>query len=274
MNTKKPTIQCENFEAPENLVQFMKEAIGEILRISPYESYLEAYIRKELADYRMTISVNYSDGKFKSSVQGSDLKKVVTQATAEIFTQVRRWWKTRFGSPVDDKTDWAGNIAKSDFGQVLQKTWGTLTHTKRHEPARALRPLRVLVVDDDIESVTPLELCLEKLGCETFVVNNGFEAIHEIVSDNRTYDVIILDWNMPEMNGGQALINAQRVISFSPSSVNHWENDKLPVITYSSRGRDEVSIPECNDFTHLDHWEKPSSYLHLLNQAAETFAKL
>ena len=54
----------------------MKEAIGEILRISPYESHLEAYIRKELADYLMTISVNYSDGKFKTSVKGADLKKL------------------------------------------------------------------------------------------------------------------------------------------------------------------------------------------------------
>jgi len=53
---------------------------------------------------------------------------------------------------------------------------------------------------------------LKSLGCTTFVVSNGFEAIHEIVSNNRVYDVVILDWNMPEMTGGEALLNAQRVI--------------------------------------------------------------
>src|ERR1700728_3962075 len=93
----KPNIVCENFEAPENLTLFMKEAIGEILRVSPYESYLEAYIRKELSDYLMTISINYPEGRFSTSARGSDLRRVITQGTANIFTQVRTWWKSRFG---------------------------------------------------------------------------------------------------------------------------------------------------------------------------------
>lgn len=263
----KPSIVCKNFEPPENLIYFMKEAIGEILRVSPYDSFLEAYIRKELTDYLMTISISYTGGKFDTSAQGPDLKSVITQGTASIFTQVRTWWKSRFDHTAEEKTDWAGDLTKSDFGQIMQEVTKPVDQNlKKH--------LRVLVVDDDIESVTPLELCLEKLGCETFVVNNGFEAIHEIVSSDRTYDVVILDWNMPEMNGGHALVNAQRVISYSPSARNHWEDEKLPIITYSSRARDEIVLPDCHDFKHIDHWEKPSSYLLLLNQAAETFAKL
>ena len=85
-----------------------KRLLAKILRISPYESHLRKLtFAKNWLIYLAAVSVNYSDGKFKTSVKGADLKKVVTQATAEIFTQVRRWWKTRdFGSQTDGKTDW------------------------------------------------------------------------------------------------------------------------------------------------------------------------
>lgn len=259
----KPKIQCVNFEPPENLRHFMKEALREVLQVSPYDSYLVANVSRQMQGYLMTISINYAGGAFKTTARDADLVRVVTQATGNIFSQVRQWWKSRFPQNENEKTDWAG-----DFSSM----WKVF---KKNGPSQnAKKPFRVLVVDDDIESVTPLELCLERLGCETFVVSNGYEAIHEIVSNDRIYDVVILDWNMPEMNGGQALLNAQRVITFSPASKNHWENEKLPVITYSSRAREEIDLPECEDFKHVDHWEKPSSYLHLLNKATESFAKL
>jgi len=272
----KPIVVCENFEAPDDLILFMKEAIGEILRISPYDSYLEAYIRKELSEYLMTISIKYPDGQFSTTAADTDLRRVITQGTANIFTQVRGWWKSRFGQNSDARTDWAGDFAKSDIGQLVQDFFQPAMKIfgKNEQVDPLKKSLRVLIVDDDIESVTPLELCLEKLGCTTFVVNNGFEAIHEIVSNDRVYDVVILDWNMPEMTGGQALLNAQKVISFSPSANKHWETEKLSVITYSSRAREEIDLPDCRDFRHIDHWEKPASYLHLLDQATVTFAKL
>jgi len=56
--------------------------------------------------------------------------------------------------------------------------------------------------------------------------------------------------------------------------MNHWKQRQLPVITFSSRAREEIDLPDTKDFRHLDHWEKPSSFLHLLTQASETFAKL
>jgi len=259
----KPSIVCKGFEAPENLSHFMKEAIGEVLKISPYESYLEAYIEKEPSDYIMAITVNHADGKFKARARNRDLQKVVIEGTSAIFDQLRKWWKSRSNdlNREPDRNDWAGNLTPPKYEKPMNLEL-------------AFNPLQVLLVDDDIESVTPLEQCLEKLGCTVFVVNNGFEAIHEIVSNQRQYDVVILDWHMPEMTGGQALLNAQRVISYDPAVTSHWPSRKLPVITFSSRSLDEIDVPDCEDFCHLAHWEKPASYLHLLDQAKETFSRI
>ncbi len=274
----KPTITVKNFIVPEALQAFMEYAIGEILKVAPYDSHIDAVVSKERTSYLMTINIFYPEGKFTSVAQNSDLKKTVTQGTADIFTQVRGWWKSRFSQKDKEasRTDWAGDFHRGDMGQFAEE-FQPATNFTSGSPSpgqQDKKPLRVLVVDDDVESVTPLELCLEKLGCETFIVNNGYEAIHEMISSDRVYDVVILDWNMPGMNGGQALINAQKVIIHAPTAVSHWDEEKLPIITYSSKARNEIEIPNCAGFEHIGHWEKPISFLQLLNQATETFAKI
>ncbi|MBN1643733.1 MAG: PAS domain S-box protein [Dehalococcoidales bacterium] len=61
----------------------------------------------------------------------------------------------------------------------------------------------ILVVDDDKALVKSLEFELKKRGFTTYAAHNGKEALHE-VEQNRP-DLILLDLNMPEMNGYEVI---------------------------------------------------------------------
>lgn len=57
---------------------------------------------------------------------------------------------------------------------------------------------RILIVDDDISIINILSLILEKFGCCVTTAANGKEALGLLT---RNFDTIILDINMPELDG-------------------------------------------------------------------------
>jgi signal transduction histidine kinase/ActR/RegA family two-component response regulator len=75
-------------------------------------------------------------------------------------------------------------------------------------PAPAGRSLvtRILVVDDERINQQIVVAMLNKLGHRAEVARNGLEAIEAL--RNRDYEIIFMDWHMPEMNG----LDATRVI--------------------------------------------------------------
>lgn len=59
--------------------------------------------------------------------------------------------------------------------------------------------LRVLAVDDNLESQNVIRLFLKRLGHEPFVASSGFQAIEIYEAGN--VDLILMDVQMPEMDG-------------------------------------------------------------------------
>jgi signal transduction histidine kinase/ActR/RegA family two-component response regulator len=69
-------------------------------------------------------------------------------------------------------------------------------------------PLRVLVVDDnEINQVVACKF-LQKLGCQVEVARNGRAAVDSIAQ--ATYDAVLMDCEMPEMNGYEATQEIRR----------------------------------------------------------------
>ncbi len=60
----------------------------------------------------------------------------------------------------------------------------------------------ILVADDDPTNRTVLQALLDRLGYSNTVVNNGAEAVEAV--QQHEYDLILMDWQMPIMNGKQA----------------------------------------------------------------------
>ena len=60
-------------------------------------------------------------------------------------------------------------------------------------------PLKILLVEDHLINQRIIRLMLERMGYEADVANNGLEAL--LALRNQAYDVVLMDVQMPEMDG-------------------------------------------------------------------------
>ncbi|MFA6628218.1 MAG: PAS domain S-box protein [Sulfuricurvum sp.] len=73
---------------------------------------------------------------------------------------------------------------------------------------------RTLIVDDQEISQIILKDILDGFGCTTDVASSADEALSMILkadSEEISYDVVIMDWNMPEMDGKEAIKQIRRM---------------------------------------------------------------
>ena len=61
---------------------------------------------------------------------------------------------------------------------------------------------QVLVAEDDPINCMLITLLLKRLGCEVTIAENGAEAVE--IASSREFDIIFMDWRMPEMDGIEA----------------------------------------------------------------------
>jgi CheY-like chemotaxis protein len=99
---------------------------------------------------------------------------------------------------------------------------------------------KVLIVDDNITSRHLIGFYLKNMGCEIFEVDDGQKSLCEI--ENNKYDLVILDWNMPLMNGYQTLIKGDQILKASS------QKQKLPVVIYTNSSLLELKIPASHFF--------------------------
>jgi len=94
--------------------------------------------------------------------------------------------------------------------------WFTVTLEKQKDfkdiPISLSRPdicgKRILVVDDNQTNRTILVKMIESFGCSAETAEGGTEAIHTLkraVHEKKVYDLVLLDMQMPEMNGEETV---------------------------------------------------------------------
>ena len=83
------------------------------------------------------------------------------------------------------------------------------------EPAAAGKPFVVLVVDDNPTNRKLAVRQLENLGYETDAAEDGVKALAKL--DQRHFDAVLLDMQMPELDGCQPAVEIRRREEASPS---------------------------------------------------------
>ena len=104
---------------------------------------------------------------------------------------------------------------------------------KQYKPASELRGMKVLVVDDNPTSREILQDLLESFTFEVTLAASGPEGITELelAKEDRPFDLVVMDWKMPGMDG----IEASRRIK------NHEGLSKMPaIIMVTAYGREEI----------------------------------
>jgi len=82
--------------------------------------------------------------------------------------------------------------------------------------------LKILLAEDDAVTQTAMVKMLKKIGLSADVVGSGLEAIDAM--QNRSYDVILMDVEMPKMNG----LETTRVIR------DRWPYRSIKIIAVTS----------------------------------------
>jgi two-component system sensor histidine kinase/response regulator len=96
----------------------------------------------------------------------------------------------------------------------------------RHSIAESRRSLRILLAEDNLVNQQVAVAMLVKRGHEVHVASNGREAVAAV--QQRDYDVILMDIQMPEMNGFEAAQairalpqgKAQRIIALTAHALS------------------------------------------------------
>jgi CheY-like chemotaxis protein len=104
---------------------------------------------------------------------------------------------------------------------------------RRFKPSRDLRGMKVLVVDDNATSREIFQKMLESFSFEVTFAASGKEGLAELekASENESFELVIMDWKMPGMDG----IEASKLIK------NHKGLSKIPpIILVTAYGREEV----------------------------------
>ncbi len=86
--------------------------------------------------------------------------------------------------------------------QTNSKTLNENTLNSEELKINQRNKFKILIVDDDMINQTVASKLIAKFGYKSQCISDGIEAIEEL--ENNNYDLILMDCNMPEMDGWEA----------------------------------------------------------------------
>jgi len=91
----------------------------------------------------------------------------------------------------------------SDFQRVIKKIQGLSVEAKpvNYELNSSFNNISVLVAEDNRVNQLVIAGMLKRLNANSVIVNNGEEAFTAYQSDSEDFDLILMDWEMPVMDG-------------------------------------------------------------------------
>jgi len=90
--------------------------------------------------------------------------------------------------------------------------------------------LNVLLVEDNEINQMVAKNSLKVLGCKTDIANNGEKGLQYLQS--RRYDLVLMDMQMPVMDGITAVKNWNKLIS--EADVNSYTNESVPIVAMTA----------------------------------------
>ena len=119
---------------------------------------------------------------------------------------------------------------------------------------------KVLIVDDELDCISIVQCRLEWCNYEVITATNGKEGLEKAVSEKP--DLILLDTNMPVMNGHEMLERMR----------NDQEIKDTPVIMVTALC-DAKDIDTASSFGISDYVTKPINFVKLIEKISNILSK-
>ena len=145
---------------------------------------------------------------------------------------------------------------------MKQTSIENIDHQEMPQAKENLRGIRVLLAEDNDLNAEIAEIQLEELGMKVTRANDGKQAV-ELFSDNPadTFDVILMDIMMPQMNGYEAT-KAIRSLSNRPDGCS------IPIIAMTANAFAE-DVQASMDAGMNGHLSKPI----VMDEVVKTIAR-
>ena len=225
-----------------------REKILEVLRKwIPQDAFTEDIPLKQ--SFQSEINMNESDQTIKSEIKINDSVHIL---------------------PLEDGTSYDKQQFKQDHASnqktILPKTINSLPLTKRNNDEKIVRPgisnqssrpsnqsspINILLVDDNPVNVLYARMVVTNAGYSATVVDNGQDAIDAVRRSH--FDIILMDVNMPVLNGIEATIEIRRAIK-----------EQIPIIALTANATQE-NFDSCIAAGMNDVITKPFKPTQLLN---------
>ncbi len=124
-------------------------------------------------------------------------------------------------------------------------------------PVRCLRPLRILVAEDNRTNQMVLAQILKQDGHEAVMVENGDLAVEALLQES--FDLVLMDLNMPVMNG----LDAAKFYAFAMVG-----QDRVPVIALTADATEQTA-EKCRAAGMVACLNKPIEPQALLDAVAQ-----
>ncbi|CAA2994945.1 ethylene receptor [Olea europaea subsp. europaea] len=116
----------------------------------------------------------------------------------------------------------------------LRRRMFELGNSEQRNSNSKLRGLRVILADDDDINRMVSKRLLEKLGCQVTTVSSGFECLRALRPSMTSFRVVILDLQMPEMDGFEVALRIRKFCS------RNW-----PLIVALTASAEEHILEKC-----------------------------
>ncbi|GGP27560.1 PAS domain S-box protein [Silvimonas amylolytica] len=157
----------------------------------------------------------------------------------------------------------------SDFHfEITLKATGEEVSLEDSLPALAnLRGVRALVIDDNASAREVISRMVDSLGWRADLAASGLEALDllkQSIERGRSYDVIFVDWAMPEMDGWQT---AERIRAIAPPGTSPL------IVMVTAHGREMLAQRLASEQALLDGFlVKPITISTLFDAVADARA--
>ena len=124
-----------------------------------------------------------------------------------------------------------------------------------------LRGLRILLADDSPTSREILKAMLAEMSFHVTTVNSGREAVDEMQKSAGGYDLMILDWRMPDLDGLETALIVR----------DHPDLTKIPKVIIVSAYSSETAMRRAESMGLAGFLVKPVSESAMFNAIMEAF---